>query len=429
MSSAMGAGKRVGATFLGILSRTSLAASTHHRPSWFQLHGAGLAVRGGATLPSDTTELPGIFSGLQEIDPKLLTVERTADPKDKPAKETLVFGRTFTDHMLKVDWDSRTGWHAPKITPYGDLKISPAASALHYALECFEGMKAYRGVDGKVRLFRPDLNVQRLNTSMSRLHFPPVDKEAMIELISKLVLADADWIPEGMGYSLYIRPTAISTYPYLGVGPAEEVQLYAILSPVGPYYKEGFNPIKLYADTENVRAWPGGTGYTKTGGNYAPTILPQMQAMKDHGCAQILWLFGEDHLVTEVGAMNIFFLIEKEGGGKELITSSLDTGDILPGVTRRCVLDLAHEWGEFDVSERALPMREVAKAADEGRLLEVFGTGTAAVVSPVRAVSYMGRDIEVATGDTIGPIAKRVFDTLNSIYYGLVEHPWAVNIS
>ncbi|CAM9707854.1 unnamed protein product, partial [Hapterophycus canaliculatus] len=244
------------------------------------------------------------------------------------------------------------------------------------AVQCFEGMKAYRDADGSVRLFRPDLNIRRLNRSMARLRFPQVDQGSMIELISKLVLEDADWIPEGDGYSLYLRPTAISTHPYLGITAATNVKLFVILSPVGPYYKEGFNPIRLYADTEHRRAWPGGMGFAKAGGNYAPTIQPQAEALEEHGCAQVLWLFGEEDYVTEVGAMNIFFLIRKEGGegGVELVTSPLDAGDILDGVTRRSVLELAREWGSLEggvpleVSERRLTMGEVVQASDEGRV-------------------------------------------------------------
>eukprot|EP00904_Undaria_pinnatifida_P004435 jgi/Undpi1/13993/HiC_scaffold_9.g03644.m1 len=297
-------------------------------------------------------------------------------------------------------------------------------------------MKAYRDAEGSVRLFRPDLNIRRLNKSLQRLRFPMVDETVMIDLISKLVLEDADWIPEGDGYSLYLRPTAISTFPFLGVSPAEAIKLYVILSPVGPYYKEGFNPIRLYADTKNRRAWPGGMGFAKAGGNYAPTILPQVEAQEQHGCAQILWLFGEEHCVTEVGAMNIFFLIEKEGGGGvELVTSPLDAGDILDGVTRRSVLELAKGWkvmedgARLDVVERRLTMGEVVKASEEGRLLEVFGTGTAAVIAPVRSIKYMEKEIQVPSGSSIGPLAKRCWETLTDIQYGRVEHPWSVKIS
>ncbi|CAN0022908.1 unnamed protein product [Scytosiphon promiscuus] len=449
---------RSGVGLMGIFLSPSSAASSGSRPNWARVYSTTLGVRGGAstaaeaigggtasgsatTSSTSTATADGApsdpFQHLPGIEPSLLTVQRTTVPREKKEKTTLEFGQTFTDHMLHLDWDFEGGWHAPRILPYGDLRVSPAASSLHYGLQCFEGMKAYRDANGSVRLFRPDLNIRRLNRSMARLHFPQVDQEKMIELISKLVLEDADWIPEGDGYSLYLRPTAISTHPYLGIVAATNVKLFVILSPVGPYYKEGFNPIRLYADTEHRRAWPGGMGFAKAGGNYAPTIQPQAEALKEHGCAQVLWLFGDEDYVTEVGAMNIFFLMKKEGGqdGVELVTSPLDAGDILDGVTRRSVLELARDWGSLEdgvpleVCERRLTMKEVVKASEEGRLLEVFGTGTAAVVAPVSGIKYRGKEIEVPSGDCIGPLAKRFWETLSDIQYGRVEHPWSVKIS
>ncbi|CAN0385771.1 unnamed protein product [Ectocarpus sp. 12 AP-2014] len=383
-----------------------------------------------------TCSIRPVCPALPVLQTSMLSVQRTTTPREKQDKSKLVFGQTFSDHMLHLDWDSNGGWQAPRILPYGDLCISPAASSLHYGLQCYEGMKAYRDADGGVRLFRPDLNMIRLNRSMDRLCFPQVDEASMIELISKLVVEDADWIPEGDGYSLYIRPTAISTHPYLGLAAPEKVKIYVVLSPVGPYYKEGFKPVKLYADTEQRRAWPGGMGFAKAGGNYAPTVKPGLKAKKEHGCAQILWLFGEEDYVQEVSAMNIFFLIKKEDGeGVELVTPPLDAGDILEGITRRSVLELAREWRELEggvpleVSERPLAMGEVVKASREGRLLEVFGTGTAAVISPVEAIKYRGMEIEVPSGTSIGPLAKRFWGALTDIQYGRVEHPWSVRIA
>ncbi|CAM9204413.1 unnamed protein product [Ascophyllum nodosum] len=422
-------------------SVASASTTRAGRLSFARANSASLRVRGGATSSAtEEDETPSTldpFGHLPEIEPSLLTVERTKSPREKQDKSTLIFGQTFTDHMLHCDWDNERGWHIPKIAPYGDLNISPAASSLHYALQCFEGMKAYRDAEGNVRLFRPDLNISRLNKSLARLHFPMVDEASFLKLVSKLILEDADWIPEGDGYSLYVRPTAVSTYGFLGVHPAQSIKLFVILSPVGPYYKEGFKPIKLFADTVNRRAWPGGMGFAKAGGNYAPTILPQFKAQEEHGCAQVLWLFGDEHYVTEVGAMNIFFLIEKEGGeGIELVTSPLEAGDILDGVTRRSVLELAREWQTLDggarleVSERRLTMGEVVRSAKEGRLLEVFGTGTAAVIAPVKAINYLGEDIQVVpSGEKIGPIAKRFWDSITDIQYGRVEHPWSIRIS
>jgi len=271
-----------------------------------------------------------------------------ADPsklKQKLPNEELLFGKTFTDHLLEIDWDSENGWSAPQIIPFDDLKIHPAASSLHYGLQCFEGMKAYVDDNSDVRLFRPDKNMERMNTSCERLFLPNFDGEELTECIKELIKVDRSWIPEGEGYSLYIRPTAISTHPYLGVTKPENAKVFVILSPVGPYYPSGFAPVKLFADNRNVRAWPGGIGYAKAGGNYAPTIGPQTEAA-EKGYSQVLWLFGEDDQVTEVGTMNMFTFWINEEGEKELVTAPLD-GTILPGVTRDSILQLAREWGEF----------------------------------------------------------------------------------
>jgi len=331
--------------------------------------------------------------------------------------------------MFEVDWTNTEGYSSPRIIPYGDLKISPAASSLHYGLEAFEGMKAYKGVDGKIRLFRPELNVQRLNQGLARLYMQPVDEKAFIALLKKLVLLEKDWIPEGEGFSLYLRPTAISTTETLGVTAASKVKIFCICSPCGPYYQEGFKPVKLLADTEHVRAWPGGMGNKKFGGNYAPGIAPQALAAKK-GYQQVLWLFGENHVCTEVGAMNMFFFLKKKGedAAYELCTSPLSRGDILPGVTRNSALALARGWGEFEVNEREVTMPEIVEAAKEGRLLEAFGTGTAAVVAPVKQIGYMGQDIFLPTGEEIGPVAKRLWDEITAIQYGKIKHPWGVVI-
>jgi len=259
-------------------------------------------------------------------------------------------------------------------------------------------MKAYKSlVDDSLLLFRPDMNMKRLSKSMDRLHMPgsDFDQKGLIDCIAELVKLDSKWIPYGEGYSLYIRPTVIATHKYLGVAPPESLLLYVITSPVGPYYKSGFKPIRLTADTDYVRAWPGGTGNAKVGGNYGPTMKPQHHAALD-GYSQVLWLFGEDDEITEVGAMNVFFfLINKETDRPELVTAPLTRGDILPGVTRDSILHLARSWGDFDVVERFPTMPEIKLAAEEGRLLEAFGAGTAAVVTPIEAIQYKGEDIEV----------------------------------
>ena len=360
---------------------------------------------------------------------KGLSITKTDTPKPLVPKEKLTFGSTYSDHMLEVDWNDVDGWGNPYIRKYQDMLISPAASSLHYALQCFEGMKAYKDKHGNLRLFRPDCNMQRLNDSMARLYMPSFDGEEWIKCIKELVKLDSKWVPEGEGFSMYLRPTAISTYPYLGVGPTKMVKLFVITCPVGPYYPEGFKPVKLYADTDNVRAWPGGVGNTKLGGNYGPTIAPQMKAL-EKGYSQVLWLHGKDHEVTEVGAMNLFFYIVNDAGEKELVTAPLTRGDILPGVTRRSILELAKSWNVCKVSERYLKMADVVKMAKEGRVLEVFGAGTAAVISPVSVIHYKGEDIQFLDPKetSLQPFAKRVWDELLDIQYGNVEHAWSWKI-
>ena len=302
-------------------------------------------------------------------------------------------------------------------------------------LQCFEGMKAYKSLsegDDSVRLFRPDKNMERLSNSMDRLHMPGADfdRDELTKLIQQLVLLDKDWIPDGEGYSLYIRPTVIATHPYLGLAAPNSLLLYVITSPVGPYYKSGFDPIKLTADTPYVRAWPGGTGSNKVGGNYAPTMKAAAQAAKE-GYSQVLWLYNDE--ITEVGAMNLFLVMtNKDTGRKELITPPLSRGDILPGVTRASIIDLAKTtWDDVDVYERFPNMSEVVKASNESRLLEVFGAGTAAVVTPVSCIRYKGNDIEIPTADGAGEITQRVWDQLTGIQYGKLEGPpgWSITCS
>jgi branched-chain amino acid aminotransferase len=362
-----------------------------------------------------------------------------SDFENRPAKEDLVFGTTLTDHMLMIDWNVDSKWGDPRIVPYQDLKLSPAASCLHYGLQCFEGMKAYKSLidangdkcnndDDELRLFRPEMNMRRLAGSMDRLHMPGADfdHDELIRCIAELVKLDSKWIPQGEGYSLYLRPTVIATHRFLGLAPTDSLLLYVICSPVGPYYKSGFKPVRLTADTPFVRAWPGGTGSSKIGGNYGPTMKPQGIAVES-GYAQILWLWGVNDEITEVGAMNVFFfLLNKRTSRRELVTAPLSRGDILPGVTRDSILHLARLWGDFDVSERFLTMGELVEAADDGRLLEAFGAGTAAVVTPIEAIQYKGKDIAIPTGD----LTKRFWDAITGIQYGKSEgpHGWSVKI-
>lgn len=370
------------------------------------------------------------------LDASRMTVERTTKPSAPPPVEALKgqWGRLFSDHMLVVDHDAASGWGAPRIVPHGPLALSPAAMALHYALQCFEGMKAYRGDDGRVRMFRPDLNAARMNSSLARLRMPAFGGDAFVDCLRALLREDDAFVPSGDGCAAYLRPTAIATTPFLGVGEPSHSTLFAIVSPVGPYYPDGFDPIAVYADSANVRAWPGGAGDTKIGGNYAPTIKPARDAHDATGGAaqQVLYLFGDDHRVTEVGAMNVFVLWETEDGVRELVTAPLDFGDILPGVTRRSVLELARDeradLGVDVVSERPFTMPQVRAAAEQGRLLEVFGAGTAAVICPIHKIFYDGAEIDVPTGNRIGPVSDAFFRKLSDIHYGRVQSDWAVPV-
>ena len=291
-----------------------------------------------------------------------ITIERTKNPKQKPTDQTkLGFGNYYTDHMFLMNYDEGEGWHNPRIVPYGPIELDPAAMCLHYGQEVFEGLKAYRTEDGRILLFRPDRNMARLNSSNERLCIPAIDEAFAVEAIKKLVSVDQDWIPTAEGTSLYIRPFIFATEPQVGVHPAQELLFAIILSPVGAYYPEGLNPVKIYVENKYVRAVRGGMGYTKTGGNYAASLKAQDEAEKV-GYTQVLWLDGvERKYIEEVGTMNVFFVIDDE-----IVTPELQ-GSILPGVTRMSCIDLLKSQG-YKVSERRLSIEEVSKAADEGRL-------------------------------------------------------------
>ncbi|KAL9576353.1 MAG: hypothetical protein Q9203_007760 [Teloschistes exilis] len=339
--------------------------------------------------------------------------------------------------MLSIEWTASQGWLPPRITPYQNLSLDPATCVFHYAFEAFEGMKAYKSAEGGLRLFRPDRNMRRLNRSAERIALPTFDGEAFTDLIAKFTRLEERFIPAARGYSLYLRPTLIGTHRTLGVGPPGSALLYLIASPVGPYYPTGFRAVSLAATTSAVRAWPGGVGDRKLGANYAPCIVPQLKAAK-RGYHQNLWLWGEEEFVTEVGTMNLFVCIkERDGvdgeGRKCLWTAPLD-GTILEGVVRESVLELARErLGKegWNVEERSFTMRELAEAADEGRLLEVFGTGTAAVVAPVRMINWRGRDVDcgLKEGEEAGEVARRLKGWIDEIHYGDVEHPWSVKVN
>ncbi|KAL2830646.1 aminotransferase [Aspergillus pseudoustus] len=363
------------------------------------------------------------------LDASKLTITKTTSPKELSPAKDLVFGRSFTDHMFTAEWTATDGWRAPQIVPYQKLQLDPSACVFHYAFECFEGMKAYRDNNGQIRLFRPDKNMQRLNKSSARIALPAFDGEALTKMIGELVKLDSRFIPNERGYSLYLRPTMIGTQNTLGVGPPGSALLFVIASPVGPYYPTGFKAVSLEATDYAVRAWPGGVGDKKLGANYAPCIVPQLEAAS-RGFQQNLWLFGEEEYVTEVGTMNLFIALKnKETGKKELVTAPLD-GTILEGVTRDSVLGLARERlvpKGWDVSERKIRMAELAEASNEGRLIEVFGSGTAAIVSPVRAISYRGKLVNcgLKENEEAGEIALQMKNWIEGIQYGDEDHSWS----
>lgn len=336
------------------------------------------------------------------------------------------FGSLFSDHMLSVEWTADHGWHKPKIHPLRPFDMHPAAKVLHYAPELFEGMKAYRGVeDGAIRLFRPELNMKRMNSSASRACLPNFDGGELTKLIAKLVSLEARWVPTSPVASLYLRPTMIATEASLGVGQSNSALLFVLTGPVGPYYPTGFKPVSLLADPSFVRAWPGGSGNTKMGANYAPTLLVQKIAEQKFGCQQVLWLYGEDHQLTEVGTMNVFMFWVNEDGEKELVTPPLEMGVILPGVTRQCLLDLAKDMGEFKVSTRTFNMGDVSRALAENRVLEMFGCGTACVVAPIESILYQGTKLVIPTMNHELPLWNKLYTQLTDIQYGRVpKNDW-----
>lgn len=337
---------------------------------------------------------------------------RTESPKAKPDYDKLGFGKYFTDHMFLMDYTEGKGWHDPRIVPYAPLSLEPSCMVFHYAQEMFEGMKAYLTPEGKVQLFRPMKNIERMQNTNRRLCIPSIPEEDVLQAISETVLFDRDWIPKNVGTSLYIRPFIIATDPMLGVHPSHTYIFCIILSPVGAYYAEGINPVKIFIEREYVRAVKGGTGYAKVGGNYASSLIGQEKAAK-LGYSQVLWLDGVHRkYVDEVGAMNVFFVIN----GKA-VTPSLEEGNILPGVTRASCIELLKDMG-VEVEERKISVDELYEAHANGSLTEAFGTGTAAVISPIGALDDEDRKAVIG-GGKIGPISQRLYDTLTGIQWGV----------
>lgn len=359
--------------------------------------------------------------------------------RQKPQPDKVpAFGHAFTDHMFRVDWDRENGWTTPLISKVHNLDLHPGAKVLHYAIEAFEGAKAFRGYDNKIRFFRLDQNVRRLLHSAQRLSLPEFEPVELIKCIHNLVALDQDWIPQTRGQqqlsSLYVRPTILGVEPSLGVASSKKAILYVLLSPVGPYFKTGFKPISLYADPNFVRAWPGGAGNTKLGSNYAPTIMVQKAAEK-LGLQQVLWLFGEDMKLTEVGTMNVFVSYKHHITGKlHLVTPPLSDGLILPGITRNSILDLARQWNDIVTEERYVTIGEMEQLIHENRLVEMFGAGTACIVCPISSIHLKGGQVlripyfditKPSEGAHENTLTRRILKAITDIQYGKVPHRWA----
>ena len=343
-----------------------------------------------------------------------IQITKTTTPKAKPEKGTkLGFGKIFTDHMFVMDYTEGKGWHDARVIPFQDLVMSPAAMVFHYGQEMFEGLKAYKGVDGDIRLFRPDMNAKRTNDTNDRLCIPRIPVEDFVEAVKAVVKVDADWIPTEEGTSLYIRPFIIATDEFLGVAPSKTYKFIIILSPSGAYYESGLAPVGIWIEDEYVRAVKGGMGFAKTGGNYAASLIAQVKA-HDDGYSQVLWLDGvERKYIEEVGAMNIFFKID----GK-VVTPMLN-GSILPGVTRNSVIAVCKKLG-YEVEERRISVEELLDAQKSGKLEECFGTGTAAVISPVGKLRYKD-DVMTINNNEIGPLSQKLYDTITGLQWGKIE--------
>ena len=349
--------------------------------------------------------------------------ELSTQKKAKPDWNNLGFGKHFTDHMFVMDYHKGQGWHDARIVPYQNLSLDPACMVFHYAQEMFEGLKAYRTPDGGVQLFRPDRNIARMNNTNERLCIPQIDPEDVLDALKALISVEKEWVPALDGTSLYIRPFIIATDVQLGVHPSNSYKFIIILCPVGSYYPEGIKPVKIFVEREYVRAVKGGTGFAKVGGNYACSLIGQQKA-EQMGYSQVLWLDGIEHkYIDEVGAMNVFFVID----GK-IVTPALEDGSILPGVTRASCIEILKSMG-YTVEERKLSLDEVVDAYRNGTLQEAFGTGTAAVISPMGLLDTGDLKITINNGE-IGEVAEKLYNTLTGIQWGRIadEYGWTVKV-
>lgn len=343
-------------------------------------------------------------------------LRRLSDQKKSlPAAKDLGFGQHFTDHWFYTKYHSERGWFESVVEPYREISLNPAAGVLHYGQALFEGMKAFRRQDGQVALFRPDFNVLRLEEGARRLCLESPPRALFLEGLKELLLADERWVPADEGCSLYIRPTLIGTEPFLGVRPSREVLFYIILSPVGSYYATGTAPVLIWVEDQAVRAAPGGLGATKAGANYAASLQAALEAKKK-GYAQVLWLDSEHKGIEEVGTMNVFFVFKDE-----IITPALN-GSILAGGVRDSVLKLLRAQGK-KVEERRLTMDELLFREKKGELVEAFGTGTAAVISPIGELAYRGGSMTIHGGKT-GPLSQALFDEITGLQRGTRPDPF-----
>ena len=346
----------------------------------------------------------------------MIPVTRTRTPSPRPDDASLSFGKVFTDHMFMMNYTDGKGWHDPRVVPYGPLSLDPATSVLHYGQAVFDGLKAFRGADGQIRLFRAERHARRLNISCAALCIPQMDPELIRASFDAIVSVDHEWVPSLPSTSLYVRPTVIATDVMLGVHPAHNYVYFVICSPVGAYYKEGVKPVRILASDNHVRAVQGGLGEAKTAANYAASLSAQQEA-EQQGYTQVLWLDGvERRYIDEVGTMNIMMRI-----GDEVITPPL-AGTILDGVTRNSALRLMRDWG-LRVSERKISIEEVLEAGRAGTLREMWGTGTAAVVSPVGELGYKGTKLAIGNGHT-GELTQRLYDAITGIQYGRDTDPY-----
>jgi branched-chain amino acid aminotransferase len=349
-----------------------------------------------------------------------IEIQLATAKKEKPNEDKLGFGIYYTDHMFILNYKEGQGWYNPRIVPYQPISLDPAAKVFHYGQTIFEGLKAYRTKEGKITLFRPNKNFERMNRSNDRLSVPPIDPELVMEGLRQLILVDQDWVPSKPGNSLYIRPFIIATQPALGVAPSTEYLFMIIMSPVGAYYAEGIKPVKIYVESEYVRAVKGGVGEAKTAGNYAAGLKAQ-EIASEKGYSQVLWLDGVHRkYIEEVGSMNVFFKI----GGK-VVTPALN-GSILSGITRDSVIHMLRSWN-VPVEERTISIEELYEADRAGQLEEAFGTGTAAVISPIAELNWRGEKLVINNGET-GELSAKIYDTLTGIQTGAIPDPfgWTV---